>query len=158
MKMRSLSQGMIMAIIGLVLLMKALGIIDISLISLWPLLLLGFGLSCEHEGWTHPATSAGSLVTGGTLIVYGLMFMACELMGWRLMAYVWPGFLAGPALGLYQCYRATGARAQLLNARILGALTLLCALGSAVPMRVMLPVLMIGAGVGLLMSVLRRSR
>lgn len=158
MKKGSLAQGVILALIGLVLLMKVLGVIGASLMSLWPLLLLGLGASCEREGRAHPAARAGSLITGGTLIVYGLMFLACELVGWRLMAYIWPGFLAGPALGMYHCYRATGARGQLINARILGAVALVCALGSAVPMRVLLPFMMIGAGVGLLMSVLRRSR
>ena len=48
MKKGSLAQGVILALIGLVLLMKVLGVIGASLLSLWPLLLLGFGASCER--------------------------------------------------------------------------------------------------------------
>lgn len=158
MRFRSLWKGVVMLIIGLVLLFKVLGIISISLISLWPLLLLGFGLSYENVGWSDPRTNSASLVTGGVLITYGLMFLGCELLGWRLMQYIWPCFLLGPAVGLYQHYLVSRSRGQLVEARMLAGIAIVLMLGAVVPMRYMVPGLMIGAGIMLMISILRRSR
>ena len=80
----------------------------LSFISLWPLLLIWFGLS---SGSSRRADGVSPMASG-VLITYGIMFMLCEVLGWQLMQYIWPGFLLGPALGLYKSYRITGSRAQ----------------------------------------------
>lgn len=126
----------------------------LSFISLWPLLLIWFGLS---SGSSRRA-DGGSPMASGVLITYGIMFMLCEVLGWQLMQYIWPGFLLGPALGLYKSYRATGSRAQRSEARILlgiGGGLMLCML---FPLKYMIALLMIGGGIAIFISIFRRPR
>ena len=126
----------------------------LSFISLWPLLLIWFGLS---SGSSRRA-DGGSPMASGVLITYGIMFMLCEVLGWQLMHYIWPGFLLGPALGLYKSYRITGSRAQRSEARILlgiGGGLMLCML---FPLKYMIALLMIGGGIAIFISIFRRPR
>lgn len=126
----------------------------LSFISLWPLLLIWFGLS---SGSSRRA-DGGSPMASGVLITYGIMFMLCEVLGWQLMQYIWPGFLLGPALGLYKSYRITGSRAQHSEARILlgiGGGLMLCML---FPLKYMIALLMIGGGIAIFISIFRRPR
>ena len=126
----------------------------LSFISLWPLLLIWFGLS---SGSSRRA-DGGSPMASGVLITYGIMFMLCEVLGWQLMQYIWPGFLLGPALGLYKSYRITGSRAQRSEARILlgiGGGLMLCML---FPLRYMIALVMIGGGIAIFISIFRRPR
>ena len=126
----------------------------LSVISLWPLLLIWFGLS---SGSSRRA-DGGSPMASGVLITYGIMFMLCEVLGWQLMQYIWPGFLLGPALGLYKSYRITGSRAQRSEARILlgiGGGLMLCML---FPLKYMIALLMIGGGIAIFISIFRRPR
>lgn len=126
----------------------------LSFISLWPLLLIWFGLS---SGSSRRA-DGGSPMASGVLITYGIMFMLCEVLGWQLMQYIWPGFLLGPALGLYKSYRITGSRTQRSEARILlgiGGVLMLCML---FPLKYMIALLMIGGGIAIFISIFRRPR
>ena len=126
----------------------------LSFISLWPLLLIWFGLS---SGSSRRA-DGGSPMASGVLITYGIMFMLCEVLGWQLMQYIWPGFLLGPALGLYKSYRITGSRAQRSEARILlgiGVGLMLCML---FPLKYMIALLMIGGGIAIFISIFKRPR
>ena len=126
----------------------------LSFISLWPLLLIWFGLS---SGSSRRA-DGGSPMASGVLITYGIMFMLCEVLGWQLMQYIWPGFLLGPALGLYKSYRITGSRAQRSEARILlgiGGGLMLCMLFT---LKYMIALLMIGGGIAIFISIFRRPR
>lgn len=126
----------------------------LSFISLWPLLLIWFGLS---SGSSRRA-DGGSPMASGVLITYGIMFILCEVLGWQLMQYIWPGFLLGPALGLYKSYRITGSRAQRSEARILlgiGGVLMLCML---FPLKYMIALLMIGGGIAIFISIFRRPR
>lgn len=126
----------------------------LSFISLWPLLLIWFGLS---SGSSRRA-DGGSPMASGVLITYGIMFMLCEVLGWQLMQYIWPGFLLGPALGLYKSYRITGSRAQRSEARILlgiGVGLMLCML---FPLKYMIALLMIGGGIAIFISIFKCPR
>ena len=126
----------------------------LSFISLWPLLLIWFGLSSSSSR----RADGGSPMASGVLITYGIMFMLCEVLGWQLMQYIWPGFLLGPALGLYKSYRITGSRAQRSEARILlgiGGGLMLCML---FPLKYMIALLMIGGGIAIFISIFRRPR
>ena len=126
----------------------------LSFISLWPLLLIWFGLS---SGSSRRA-DGGSPMASGVLITYGIMYMLCEVLCWQLMQYIWPGFLLGPALGLYKSYRITGSRAQRSEARILlgiGGVLMLCML---FPLKYMIALLMIGGGIAIFISIFRRPR
>lgn len=156
MGVKSLAAGM--ALVGIALLMRALGALDISILSLWPLLMIWCGAAYERAGWTRDARG-GSLLTGGVLITYGVMFLAYELTSWSQMARIWPGFLLGPALGLRQQYLRDpsngGARIASL---VLGCAGLMLLLSGFLPMQLLIPCLMIVMGVKLMLSTLRRGR
>lgn len=158
MSIKSLTAGIALALVGLTLLLRVAGVLSFSILSLWPLLPICWGVVYEHSGWNYDARG-GSLLTGGVLIIYGVMFLACELTSWSLMAYIWPGFLLGPALGLRQQYLRdpsnSGARVASL---VLGSVGGLLLLGTFVSMQLLIPGLMIVAGIALLVSVLRRVR
>ncbi len=158
MSVKSLAAGIALAMLGLTLLLRVAGVLSFSLLSLWPLLPICWGVMYEHAGWTREARG-GSLLTGGVLMTYGAMFLACELTSWSLMAYIWPGFLLGPALGLRQQYlRDPANRGAHLASLVLGGAGGLLLLGTFVSMQLLVPGLMIAAGVALLLSTLRRGR
>jgi hypothetical protein len=95
--------GTIIILIGLVLLFNNLGFIDIDLSLLWPLLLIIPGLALEI-GYLTGGRDEGVLVPAGMLITYGLVFFANIIWGWHNMAYLWPFFPLGVAIGLLQLY------------------------------------------------------
>jgi hypothetical protein len=95
--------GTIMVLIGLALLSNNLGLIDIDLSLLWPLFLVVPGLALEI-GYLADGRDAGVLVPAGMLITYGLVFFANIIWGWHNMAYLWPFFPLGVAIGLFQLY------------------------------------------------------
>lgn len=154
MRFRSPGHWLIISAVALVLTARLFGLIAIPVSSLWPLLLMVIGASCANSR----RADSGTLITSGVLTTYGLMFLICEIWGWQLMQYIWPGFLLGPALGLYRCQRITGSRAQLSEARILtitGGALMLC---MVMPLKYMLAALMIGSGIAIFISTFRRPR
>lgn len=158
MNLRSLTAGMALALVGITLLLRIAGVLSFSILSLWPLLLIWWGVLYEHSGWTQDSRG-GSLLTGGVLLTYGAMFLACEFTSWSLMAYIWPGFLLGPAFGLRQQYlRDPSNSGAHVGSLALGSIGGLLLLSTFVSMRLLVPGLMIVAGIALLLSVLRRVR
>ncbi|WP_312886387.1 hypothetical protein [Paenibacillus plantarum] len=128
-----------MVFIGLavLLLLGKLGVFQFIFSFFWPLVLLVPGL-LFHLLYFNRRLPAGVLVPGGILTVYALMFFFCNLFGWGSMAYIWPGFLLGPAIGLYELHlfdrgsdRGIWIAAMVLGviAAALFALTLLVKLG-----------------------------
>ncbi|MDD3299025.1 MAG: DUF5668 domain-containing protein [Firmicutes bacterium] len=105
--------GTIIFLIGLALLFNNLGLIDIDLSLLWPLFLIIPGLALEI-GYFTGGKDAGTLVPAGMLITYGLVFFANIIWGWHNMAYLWPFFPLGVAIGLLQLYLFARRDAALL--------------------------------------------
>lgn len=135
------------AVICIVLLCKFIGILFIPIMSLWPLILLALGAACAGR------TDSGALITGGLLFTYGIMFLACEIVGWELMQIIWPCFLLGPALGLYRSHIITGSRAQLNESRVLLAICALLMLGLVLPLRYIIAIVMILGGIAVFISI-----
>ncbi|SEB41400.1 hypothetical protein [Paenibacillus sp. GP183] len=97
------SIGMILIAVAVVLLLGKLGVFHFLGFLLWPLLILVPGLLL-HFLFFNRVLPAGVLVPGGMLITYSLMFFFCNLFGWHAMGYIWPGFIFGVAVGLYEFY------------------------------------------------------
>jgi hypothetical protein len=95
------SVGILLIGIAIVLLLGKLGVFAFIGRLFWPLLVLAVG-ALLHYLYFGRVLPAGVLVPGGMLIVYSLMFLWCNLFGWHSMAYVWPGFIFGAAVGLYE--------------------------------------------------------
>jgi hypothetical protein len=97
------SIGIILIAVAVVLLLGKLGVFHFLGSLLWPLLVLVPGLLL-HFLFFNRVLPAGVLVPGGMLVTYSLMFFFCNLFGWHAMGYLWPGFIFGVAVGLYELY------------------------------------------------------
>jgi hypothetical protein len=95
--------GLIIVAVGIVLLLGKLGFFGFMLSWLWPLLLLIPGL-LFHWAYFSRMAPAAVLIPGGIMTTYSILFLICNTFGWGLMAYLWPVFPLGVAIGLYECY------------------------------------------------------
>lgn len=121
-KKKQYSSGVFIIFIGVVILLGKLGVLSFAWKLLWPLLLLAPGILL-HLVYFAGYFSAALLIPGGMLITYSLMFIYCNLFGWQSMGYLWPGFILGIAVGLYEYYwYETGRPRSFLIAAILLAI------------------------------------
>lgn len=97
------SAGIILLIVGVVILLGKLGVFSFLGAIFWPLLVLipGVLLHVLFFGRLVPAVM---LVPGGILVVYALLFVVCNIFGWESLRYLWPIFIFGAAVGLYEYY------------------------------------------------------
>ncbi|MZQ81867.1 hypothetical protein GQF01_06930 [Paenibacillus sp. 5J-6] len=99
----SYSIGILLIGLAVLLLLGKLGVIHFIFSFFWPLVLLAPGL-LFHILYFNRTWPAGVLVPGGILTTYGLMFFFCNIFGWGSMSYLWPGFILGVAIGLYELH------------------------------------------------------
>lgn len=97
------SVGLLLIFIAIVLLLGKLGVFHFLGHLFWPFLILIPGL-LFHFLYFNRMMPVGVLVPGGILITYSLMFFYCNLFGWDSMSYLWPGFILGVAVGLYEVH------------------------------------------------------
>lgn len=149
------SVGLVLIGIAVILLLGKLGVFSFLGGLLWPVFILLPGL-LFHFLFFSRVLPAGVLVPGGILVTYSLMFFFCNLFGWNAMSYLWPGFIFGVAVGLYELHlfdRHSG-RGVLTAAMILAAVSgVFFALAFMFTAGIyFIIVLLIVAGVGLMMS------
>jgi hypothetical protein len=99
----SYSFGILLIAAAIILLLGKLGVFQFVASFFWPLFILIPGL-IFHYLYFNRIWPAGVLVPGGILVTYSLMFFYCNLFGWGAMGYLWPGFILGVAVGLYEFY------------------------------------------------------
>lgn len=95
--------GIVLIAVGVLLLAGKFGVFHSAAANLWPLFLLLPGLFFHYLRFGR-GVHAGVLVPGGILVTYAAMFFVCNLIGWQAMAWLWPGFVFGPAVGLFEAY------------------------------------------------------
>jgi hypothetical protein len=100
---RSSAIGIVLIAFGTILLLGKFGIFQSLAANLWPAFLLIPGLFFHYLRFGRGA-HAGVLVPGGILLTYSAMFFICNVIGWQAMAYLWPGFIFGVAVGLFEAY------------------------------------------------------
>lgn len=98
-----MSIGVIIILLGIFILLGKLGVISFVWSIFWPVFVLAPGV-LFHLFFFSRAMPAGVLIPGGILVTYSLMFFYCGLFGWHSMSYLWPGFILGVAIGLYEYY------------------------------------------------------
>lgn len=117
--------GAIFIVIGTLILLSNLGYLNFSWSYIWPLALLIPGIYMHISFFTGIDKNPGILVPGGILTTYGLLFYANVIFGWGLMGDLWPMFLIGIALGLFELYIFGGRdNALLIPISIIGGLGL----------------------------------
>lgn len=100
----SYRSGVIILIIGIVILLGKIGFFGYIAGILWPLILLIPGL-LFHYFYFARIWQSRVLIPGGILTSYALLFFFCEIFNnYGLMSYIWPGFILGIAVGLYEFY------------------------------------------------------
>lgn len=97
------SIGLILIAVAIILLLGKVGFFGFVGILFWPIFILVTGLLLHYLYFSRIVPSP-VLVPGGMLIVYSLMFFFCNIFGWDKMSYIWPGFIFGIAVGLYDLY------------------------------------------------------
>ncbi|MFD0692780.1 LiaI-LiaF-like domain-containing protein [Paenibacillus sp. GCM10027628] len=117
----SYSIGILLIAVAVVLLLGKLGVFHFIASFFWPLVLLIPGL-LFHFLFFNRTLPAGVLVPGGILTTYALMFFYCNIFGWSSMSYLWPGFILGVAVGLYELhlFDHNSDRGVLIGAMVLG--------------------------------------
>lgn len=105
MKKSNITLGAILIGLGLIALLNNLGFIhyQLSFWKFWPLFLLVPGLIFELQYFNHNGP-VGLLVPGGILTTYGLLFMYCSFISYSSLAFLWPVFIGGVGIGLFQLY------------------------------------------------------
>jgi len=96
--------GAVLIAMGILFLMANLGYLNFSWNYIWPLALLIPGVYMHFAFFTGIERNPGILVPGGILTTYGALFYANVFFGWHIMADLWPLFLIGVALGLFELY------------------------------------------------------
>ncbi|MFX3633117.1 MAG: hypothetical protein ACE3L7_12490 [Candidatus Pristimantibacillus sp.] len=107
------SAGIIVLLAGVVILLGKLGVFSFLGAVFWPMLVLipGILLHVFYFGRLFPAVV---LVPGGILTVYALLFMICNIFGWDNIKYLWPLFIFGIAVGLYEYYLFGSSRPRVV--------------------------------------------
>lgn len=96
--------GTVLIAMGALFLLSNLGYLSFSWNYVWPLALLVPGIYMHFAFFTGIDRNPGILVPGGILTTYGALFYANVFFGWHMMADLWPMFLVGIAVGLFELY------------------------------------------------------
>jgi hypothetical protein len=97
------SLGLVLIVVAVVLILGKIGFIGFLGNLFWPIFILIPGV-LFHALFFGRILQVGVLVPGGMLVTYSLMFFYCNLIGWDSMVYLWPGFIFGVAVGLYELH------------------------------------------------------
>lgn len=103
-KRSNLVIGALLITAGILFLLSSLGMFSFDWSVIWPLSLLIPGIYMHFAFFTGIDKNAGILVPAGILTTYGLLFYANIFFGWAMMATLWPLFLIGVAVGLFELY------------------------------------------------------
>ena len=93
--------GSFLVIVGGVLILDYYNIINFSIWNFWPMILIYIGAKAERDYFAGHA-SGRSLLTGATMLTYGLFFMMENFTSWGLQGRLWPIYILGPAIGFLQ--------------------------------------------------------
>lgn len=125
MRTNRISIGVLIIILGVIILLGKLGVFSFVWSIFWPIFILAPGLLFHLFFFTR-AMPAGVLIPGGILVTYALMFFYCGIFGWHSMSYLWPGFIFGVAVGLYEFFLFSDdkPRGALVASMILGIISI----------------------------------
>ncbi|HBR01274.1 MAG TPA: hypothetical protein DD738_01525 [Ruminiclostridium sp.] len=95
--------GAILVIFGILIISGNLGFFDISWIFrlTWPMIVIGISFLFFLGYFTRRPYGAGLLVPAGILLTVGITLLLGETFSYE---WVWPGFIAAPAVGLWLLY------------------------------------------------------
>ena len=112
--------GTFLIIIGILFLIGNLS--HVSMEILWPFfpMIIGLGFLI---GFLYDRKNYGLLMPGSILLIIGLLFFYCAVVGWYHMEILWPVFILAPAVGFLAMYfGGKRERGLLVPAGVLSAL------------------------------------
>lgn len=159
-KATSIFWGIVLVLIGTALILAQQQIITLSWTVFWPGVLIVLALMFHFQAFVGKLQNSGLLVPGGILLVYGGLFMYCELAGWNHMESLWPLFILGPALGLAELRLFSrgkeGSWIPVIILTVVGGFFLTRGL-SNVPVSIILAVLLILIGIMMIINQFRQG-
>ncbi len=146
--------GVIFIALGALFLLSNLGYLYFSWNYVWPLALLIPGIYMHFAFFTGIDKNPGILVPGGILTTYGALFYANVFFGWHIMSELWPLFLIGIAVGLFELYLfGNHDKGLLIPVGILGGIGLSALLRSFIRFDLkgfLVPVILIAIGIAII--------
>jgi uncharacterized membrane protein len=101
-KKRNPTAGIVLIIIGVLLLIKNMGIFDFRMSDFWPVIFIILGVAFHISYFLGKRTDPGLLIPGGLFLGLGITFQISVLFNiWRIM---WPFILMSVAVGLFELY------------------------------------------------------
>ncbi len=151
--------GIILLLVGILMTLSELNIVIISRALYAPIVMLAIGLIFHLYYFLSHRDNEGLLVPGGILLTYGLLFLL-DGLNIAKVSMLWPLFILGPALGLFELYAFSGGRTgSMIPVFILTAIGgsfLLMNFGVA-SFEVVLAAVLIVLGVGLMVNAFYRN-
>ncbi|HPE68445.1 MAG TPA: hypothetical protein P5560_03230 [Thermotogota bacterium] len=103
-KASSIIFGILFITIGVLALLAVFTDFNLSWDFIWPIFVLGPGILFEISFFSGKEKDPGVLVPGGILLTVGIIMYVNVFSGWQVMEFLWPLFIAAPAVGLFQLY------------------------------------------------------
>ncbi len=167
--------GLILILIGVWMLLEALGYLTVSLFNVWPAVLAGVGLILLVAGLLAPRKEGfrdGAMAMFGMWgLLLGLFFLPYSIgrLDWGTLAQLWPTFPLIAGIGFMVAFLVEGRRD--VGLFIVGAITIIVGvvgylfafgvLGATIAALVLplfVPILLILVGLGVLVSAFTRPR
>ncbi|NBI29394.1 hypothetical protein [Chengkuizengella marina] len=95
--------GLLIITIGIILILFKLNTFDFVFDFSWPLIFI-FVSIVFHVLFFIRTFPSGVLIPGGILGTYGLLFLFLNITNWEYLQYLWPIFIFGVAVGLFEYY------------------------------------------------------
>lgn len=122
-----LMTGILILAAGIIILLGKWGVFSFLGKALWPLILLIPGILLHLWVFARRGSSE-LLLPAGILVVYSILFFIGIIWGWTFLFYnMWPAFILGISVGLFEYYAYAPQRqnGMLLMAVVLGALSII---------------------------------
>ncbi|WP_460322970.1 hypothetical protein [Paenibacillus sp. YSY-4.3] len=151
-----LMTGILILAAGIIILLGKWGVFSFLGKALWPLILLIPGILL-HVWVISRRASAELLLPAGILVVYSILFFIGIIGGWTFLFHkMWPAFILGIAVGLFEYYSYSPQRqgGMLLTAIALGTVSIILLGWSLFSLSFvyLLAIVMIAAGIWLIVA------
>ncbi len=158
----SLIIGLILVLAGILALLNATGVVQVGWRQMWPIFVLAPGLIFELSYFTRRDKKyAGILVPGGILVTYAVLFFFNAFTQFQWIRLLWPVFILGPAVGLFQLYLTDRKYRNLMVPitilTIISTVFLLVNFASEGIGGIILPLVLIGVGLFILWTYFRND-
>lgn len=159
---RSLITGLIIIAVGVIALLSNFELLPFHWYNLWFLIFWILGISFEFSYFSKKQKDPGILVPAGIFLTYGVLFTICVIGGWQWMSKLWPLFIMGPAVGLFQLYLfGNRENALFVPIGILGGISISFLMTNILgrdAFGIVIPIIIILFGIGFLVSGFKKGK